>query len=348
MLFTRIYKVSDYGTDTNDFNLGDVVVNGVQPFLINVYFKELTSFDKQRKTRFIDSLKERYNNTIVNYINQRLLEEQCACIECYYIEAGEYNMEFSFTKNSKEVRIHNENVDFLCVSTHFDSTNRYEDAFAVLDEILKKHTHSYGNILRQWNYIPDICYYNEGKYEYTKFNEVRQRYYSNLSEYPAATGIGIGGDTTRIITFSFKSELDVLRLENTLQTPAFYYSHNKVDPNEEKPNCAKPLFARALLSECKSGKVLFISGTASIRGEESVADDVMTQLRITIENIEEIINKSNIDRQSIVLKVYLKNNILADEVLSAVKKHFDTNQVLVVQADVCRKELLIEIEAIVG
>lgn len=342
MIFSKIYKVSDNN------NLGDIEVNGLKPFLVNVYFRELTAFDKQKKSMFIDSLREKYTDSIVNFINQRLLENYFACVECFYIDAKDYEVSFEYAKNRKNMHLYNPKFDFLCVSTHFDSENRYEDVFSIIDSKLRKYSHSFENVLRQWNYIPDICYYKDGVYEYSKFNEVRKKYYDGLSEYPAATGIGIGGDTARIISFSLKSDCTVTRLENSLQTPAFYYSNKIVDPNQEKPNCAKPLFARALMAECKGRKVLFISGTASIRGEESVADDVMTQLKVTIENLEDLINQSKIKKENIALKIYLKNNIIADEVIVAVKKHFDTDDVFVVQADICRGELLVEIEAVIS
>lgn len=342
MIFSKVYKASD------GFSLDEILCNGLKPFLVNVYFRELTSFDKQKKTMFIESLRERYTDSIVNFINQRLLEDYFACIECFYIDAEKCEVSFAYTKYRKNMHLYNPELDFLCVSTHFDSESRYEDAFSIIDAKLNKYSHSFDNVIRQWNYIPDICYYKDGVYEYSKFNEVRKKYYAGLSEYPAATGIGIGGDTARIITLSLKSDCKITRLENSLQTPAFYYSNKIVDPNQEKPNCAKPLFARALLVECKDAKVLFISGTASIRGEESIADDVMTQLKVTIENMEDLINQSKIKKESIALKIYLKNNILADEVLSAVKKHFHSEDVFLVQADICRSELLVEIEAVIG
>ena len=68
-----------------------------------------------------------------------------------------------------------------------------EQVFGKAEEILKAEQMSFGDIVRQWNYlerITDIVYGNQC---YQDFNDVRTLFYASSaweSGYPAATGIG--------------------------------------------------------------------------------------------------------------------------------------------------------------
>ena len=68
-----------------------------------------------------------------------------------------------------------------------------EQVFGKVEEILKAEQMSFGDIVRQWNYlerITDIVYGNQC---YQDFNDIRSQFYVSsewASGYPAATGIG--------------------------------------------------------------------------------------------------------------------------------------------------------------
>lgn len=115
-----------------------------------------------------------------------------------------------------------------------------------------------------------------------------------------------------------------------------------------------PKFERGKLLSDPAQKFIYISGTAAIRGEESIpSDDVLLQTRITVENIRHLIGadgkNENLPDSSAkleVLRVYLKNEEDTQAVEEEMDKLCPGVPVAYLCADVCRKELLVEIEGI--
>lgn len=101
-------------------------------------------------------------------------------------------------------------------------------------------------------------------------------------------------------------------------------------------------------------EVIYISGTAAIRGEESVTTgDVLSQTEITLENIQHLIGleegRENLPEHSGklgLLRVYLKNEEDAPAVKADLDRLCPDLPIAYLYADVCREELLIEIEGI--
>ena len=97
-------------------------------------------------------------------------------------------------------------------------------------------------------------------------------------------------------------------------------------------------------------RIVYISGTAAIRGEESlVGVGLGRQLHITMENIGQLIGKAKLK----MLRVYLKEKSFyeeARELLEGYNLNISSRQtsapISYMWADVCRDELLIEIEGI--
>jgi enamine deaminase RidA (YjgF/YER057c/UK114 family) len=102
------------------------------------------------------------------------------------------------------------------------------------------------------------------------------------------------------------------------------------------------------------GKTLLVSGTASIIGHESVhADDVAAQTRETIANINILITEAN----RLSGRHYYSTDVLAYKVYVRKPEHLSTiaaefraavgyrATVTYLHADVCRRDLLVEIEA---
>lgn len=99
-----------------------------------------------------------------------------------------------------------------------------------------------------------------------------------------------------------------------------------------------------------------MSGTHAIRGEESLLEvGIEKQTQATIENIDYLISEENIRRQGILFfgssyrlkscRVYLKD-ISLGKCPSVVEKLYSDVESIYLLADVCRDELLIEIEGI--
>jgi enamine deaminase RidA (YjgF/YER057c/UK114 family) len=102
-------------------------------------------------------------------------------------------------------------------------------------------------------------------------------------------------------------------------------------------------------------KNLFISGTASIIGQETIGrGDVREQTIVTIENIRKLtdlerINQIAGDSGSItgrysLLRVYVKNQEDFEVVRSVCDEHFPKIPACFIESDICREDLLTEIE----
>ena len=237
-----------------------------------------------------------------------------------------------------------------------------DEVFGKLDKILSLHGFAVDDIVRQWNYIGSIVSHREGKQNYQEFNDARSRYYAKAewcNGYPAATGIGTSGDGVIVGGIAFKrtkgEEKGIYPIDNPLQVAAHIYSKRVLIDDATNAVKSTPKFERAKLIETQRGACCFVSGTASIRGEESVdSGSAKLQTIKTIENIEYLISKENLmrfgckpyDLKYLQLQVFIKNSQDFEDIKSVVEETYPQTPVIYTVADVCRSELLVEIEGI--
>lgn len=231
-----------------------------------------------------------------------------------------------------------------------------ENAFSGLTEIFNSVNFEIHSIVRQWNYIENILGFDGNEQRYQEFNNVRSGFYGDLFKeggYPAATGIGMnrGGIIIEFIAIQSAS-LITTPIDNPEQVAAHSYS-SKVLVGGECVLKTTPKFERARYLELFGKKIIFISGTASIRGEKTVGLNKPTeQTEITIENIKQLYSKkelSKISTGNLVPKygharVYIKDRKDFSEIRRTFKSHFGNLPVVYIVADICRKDLLVEIE----
>lgn len=200
-------------------------------------------------------------------------------------------------------------------------------------------------LARLWNYFADINAGEGDQENYRQFCLGRQQaFYEagfNAEEYPAASALGRQGSTT--IIYGLATREPCVFVENPQQTSAYAY------PREFGP--ASPSFARATLVGGQS-KQLWISGTASIvRAESLHQDDVVAQARLSCRNIDLVLARARDlhDRELRMdsLKIYLRHGAAQAQVTKVVADFFPAVKQLVwLRADICRRELLVEIEGI--
>lgn len=242
-------------------------------------------------------------------------------------------------------------IDDTTGSTQSESI---ESAYTKLLSLLEER--GYPHIVRAWNYMPDI---NKGigdDERYRHFCTGRERAFKshqyNDSQYPSACALGHAHGQTIIYLLATKEAGQ--HFENPNQQSAYSY------PRQYGPK--SPSFARATLVNWSSEKAqLFVSGTASIVGHSSVLGDVdnhqdnlAIQLATTFSNIDQLLAhvaaQANLPiRPSLSsLKVYIRHYDDYLAIKSAVEDHYgDINdEVLYLQADICRKELLVEIDGL--
>lgn len=246
-----------------------------------------------------------------------------------------------------------------------DILNHSMDSFAKVQNILTEEGMNFSDIIRQWNYIEQITEKVgvDGKksQHYQIFNDVRSKYYrlaDFMNGYPAATGIGMdfGGISIDFIAAKSENQNSVIGIKSPVQVDAYHYTEAVL-----KENCAMndfcrttPKFERAKLFLTSENKWIFISGTAAILGQDSAdQNSVDYQTEMTIQNIRKLISVENLQRHGIntaeepaisYLRVYVKFKNDIPAVKQICNRYFEGIPIAYVVADICRPELLVEIE----
>jgi chorismate lyase / 3-hydroxybenzoate synthase len=197
----------------------------------------------------------------------------------------------------------------------------------------------YPHLLRTWNVVPAINRVDEGLERYRRFCRGRAeafeahcgRFFQPL--LPASSGVG-GPEGELVVWFLAGRERGVPR-ENPRQVSAYSY------PPSYGPR--SPSFARATRCPQRLGGTLLLSGTASIVGHQSVHHgDVLRQLDETLANLGQLLG----GQPPRILKVYLREVADTAAVAAALERWYGGVPTLYLQADICREELLVEIEGL--
>lgn len=223
----------------------------------------------------------------------------------------------------------------------------YEDycrLFDYLDEA------GYPNLLRAWHYLPDIHGEERALERYKRFSLGRHEAFVSRGravshDAPAASAVGMAGGNT-VIAF-----LAALRpgtpIENPRQVSAYSY------PAQYGPR--GPTFSRALFATWNDSPQLYVSGTASIFGHLSRHEgDVAAQADETLLNLRAVIGEAkgliDVDAGAeLLFKVYLRDPAYRPLVEQKLRDAFGAElQAVWLRADICRRELLLEIELVVA
>lgn len=214
----------------------------------------------------------------------------------------------------------------------------------------------YPHPLRIWNYFTAITEGDDDAERYRQFCIGRAHGFPLQTCYPAATAIGTPDLTDasgRKLQIYFLAAMSPgTPLENPRQLAAYRY------PRQYGPQ--PPSFARAMLapSTASSEASLLISGTASVRGHASVhVDDVIAQLDETLLNLRAVLAAARELQPALpsalgehsLLKVYLRDPSQVSSVQTALHERLPVGtSLLLLHADICRAELLIEIDGFHG
>jgi enamine deaminase RidA (YjgF/YER057c/UK114 family) len=249
------------------------------------------------------------------------------------------------------------------------ATSTYErslDMFQRASQRLAARGFSYGQMIRTWLYLGDIVGREGDTQRYKELNRARTDFYAGIQfganltppgwsrlVYPASTGIGAGGSDVVMSGMALASErqdLLLLPLENPQQTSAFDYGH-QFGPES-------PKFARAMAVVTGNLATIFVSGTASItRSETQFIGDVEGQTRQTLDNIAALIAADNFRQHGMaglgatledlgLARVYVKRQEDYEKTRAVCQARLGDLPTVYAVADVCRPELLVEIEGI--
>ena len=204
--------------------------------------------------------------------------------------------------------------------------------------------------LRIWNFLSQINGVSGDGERYWHFNGARQDVFRGLNRsiagnVPAASAVGVG-PASPLSVYCIASARAPIALENPRQISAWDY------PAQYGPS--SPTFARACIAD-DAARTLFISGTASIVGHASAhAGDQCEQTREVLRNIRALIDAANeriggapyaLDR--LHYKVYVRRAEHQPSIERELRREVGAAaRVLYLQADICRHDLLVEIEAV--
>lgn len=240
------------------------------------------------------------------------------------------------------------------------------DAFEGMAGMLAEAGASFQDVVRTWLYQGGITELEGDTERYRELNRARTDFFAKaltgmrLSArkdgeplYPASTGIGTlnrGLVTSCLAVQSERKDVQVISLENPLQTAAFDY------PKEY--SMKSPKFSRATAMRMGDYLTTWVSGTASIVDALTVhPGDIEKQTDQTLTNIERLIEAANFERLGWTdagatlgdlakLRVYVKRKEDYEKCRATCERRVGRTPTIYTIADVCRPDLLVEIEGV--
>ncbi len=231
---------------------------------------------------------------------------------------------------------------------------------------LKRAGSGFEHVVRTWFYLGGITELEGEVQRYTELNRARTDFYRNIHFcasllngsiahriFPASTGIGMTGAGLVmgcITLHTNREDVVLLPLENPGQTPAYDYGP-RYSPES-------PKFSRAMALVLGNSVTTWVSGTASITDSETrYVGDVEKQTELTIDNIERLIAPANFSAHGVKgagaqltdlakVRVYVKRREDFLRCKAVCERRFGAVPAIYLIADVCRPELLVEIEGV--
>lgn len=244
-----------------------------------------------------------------------------------------------------------DNGDALFLHLHLDefapdalsplTTVAYQRLFAAARA--RGHPH----VLRVWNYFPAITRGAGGLERYRAFcvgrhAALRAERAELETQLPAASAIGTGEAGLRLYALAARDP--GWQIENPRQVSAFHY------PSQYGPQ--SPSFSRAILKHWGAQDYhLYISGTASVVGHASQHLDLMAQLDETLANLAALISQASqrmpAPLRPVLFRVYVRPDLDLTPLRERIVRAFGPDTpLLFLRADICRRELLVEIEGL--
>ena len=240
------------------------------------------------------------------------------------------------------------------------------NAFERMRDILAGRGIRYDQVFRTWLYLGDIVGPEGDTQRYKELNRARTDFYEGMAfiderlaegakrpVYPASTGIGMSDSDVVMGCIAISTDRDdvvFLPLENPLLTSAFDYG--------KRYSPASPKFCRAMAVVAGDCATILVSGTASIVASETkFIGDAVGQTGQTLDNIEALISEDNFARSGMAglgatldglayVRVYIKHREDYEKVRDACEKRLGELPTVYAIADVCRPDLLVEMEGV--
>jgi chorismate lyase / 3-hydroxybenzoate synthase len=201
------------------------------------------------------------------------------------------------------------------------------------------------HLLRCWNYLDAINLGSGDDERYRQFCNGRAAGMQAISNrYPAATAIGVRDGRRTVQLYWLSARAGGVAFENPRQVSAWRY------PRQYGPT--PPSFARAMRAPTTNAQI-YISGTAAVVGHVSHhGDDFAAQLDETLTNLHSVLSAVGVDESAhfganCLLKAYVRRDEDVESARERLRSRLpDATPLLLLQGDICRSELLIEIDGV--
>lgn len=200
---------------------------------------------------------------------------------------------------------------------------------------------------RLWNYIDAITDGDGDAERYRSFNIGRAAGIAGrLPHYPAATAIGRHDGRRTLQVYWLSARQPGRSIENPRQVSAFRY------PRQYGPQ--SPSFARATLPS-DPALPLLVSGTASVVGHASAhAGQLEAQIDETLRNIDSVLGAARQERPTLspalgsgsLIKAYVRDAADLPTVAAVLDARLPAGTPhLLLHGEICRRELLVELDS---
>lgn len=309
-----------------------------------------------------------------SFIIQPPCEGQALAIEAWALGGDDVDVQFPMRD---VVTVQYDGLRWIYVAgitSPSTAINAYEEGRYAFDQLayrLDRAGATFNDVSRVWLYqgnitAEELSAKGERIERYRELNRARAEFFQALESkgqistlrdgrpfYPASTGIGMMGGGLSVSCLGLQTnrhDVVLQPLENPRQTSAFDYAR-RFSPKS-------PLFSRAMAVRIGSHATTWISGTASILDSESVHHgDIEKQTHQTIDNIEGLISETNFRRHDMPglgaeitdlakVRVYVKRPEDYEKCRVICEQRFGGLPTIYAIADVCRPELLVEIEGV--
>jgi enamine deaminase RidA (YjgF/YER057c/UK114 family) len=225
-----------------------------------------------------------------------------------------------------------------------DLTGEAGEVIRLAESALKENGADFRDVVRTWFFLNDILSW------YGEFNLVRNSLYEEFGIMPGGSesrlllpaSTGIGGTAAPgcraaldLIAVTGQGGQIVRQMSNPGQMDAFKYNS---------------AFSRGAVIECSGGKTIYISGTAAIdeKGVSLYHGDARRQMECAFGKVRSLLAQEGAGLNDIAsATVFLKNPEYAPLFHEAVREmKLDGFPCIVMVADVCRDDLLFELDAV--
>jgi enamine deaminase RidA (YjgF/YER057c/UK114 family) len=314
-----------------------------------------------------------------SYIPQPPCQGKLVSIEAMGVGQGRGEVEIERASEQLVIARHNGIAWVHCAQVvpqlptagvHDASLNAFQQIRCLLGSVHVR----FEQVVRTWLYLGGIVADEGPTQRYKELNRARTEFYrdipflvdrlpANLPQhvpghdgrpvYPASTGIGTDGRgimMSAIALVTDRTDIHAVPLENPRQTAAYDYS-DYYSPKS-------PKFSRAMALSCGEYATIFVSGTASITDAETRHEgDVAAQTHETLDNIAALVSEGNLCRHGLpgmgtsldglaLVRVYIKRQADYAKCRAVCEQRLGELPTIYAVADVCRPELLVEIEGI--